>query len=124
VISGVLSFYYQDTVLPYYAASRMEFRKYAPNDFQYWSLMEHAVGRGCRYFDYGRSKKGTGPFQFKVHWGFEPIPLHYQFYLNRLEELPNLNPLNPKHRLKIEMWKKLPKAVAKVLGPRIVKYIP
>ena len=124
IVSGVLSFYYNNTVLPYYAASRMEARKYAPNDFQYWELMRHAVERGCTFFDYGRSKTDTGPFHFKKHWGFTPVPLHYQYYLHNLAEKPDINPANPKYRLKIEAWKRLPACVARWLGPAIVKYIP
>lgn len=124
VISGVLSFYYQDMILPYYAASMMEFRNLAPNDFQYWMLMKHAVDRGCRYFDFGRSKKGTGAYKFKKHWGFEPQQLHYQYHLHKLDAMPELNPLNPKYKLKIEAWKKLPGFIAKAIGPHIVKNIP
>lgn len=124
IISGVLSFYYKDTVLPYYAASSMKERVHAPNDFQYWELMRHAVDRGCAFFDYGRSKTDTGPFHFKKHWGFTPIPLHYQYLLHNLEKKPEINPTNPKYRLKIEAWKRLPGSLARWLGPNIVKYIP
>jgi FemAB-related protein (PEP-CTERM system-associated) len=123
-ISGVLSLYYKDTILPYYAGSKIEYRKYAPNDFQYWQLMCHSVERGCRYFDFGRSKKDSGHFSFKKNWGFEPQPLHYKFYLHKLSELPEMNPLNPKYKKKIEAWKKLPHGITKILGPQIVKYIP
>lgn len=124
VISGVLSFYYKDSVLPYYAASLSEYRHLAPNDFQYWMLMKHAVDKGCRYFDFGRSKKDTGPYKFKKHWGFEPQQLHYQYFLNELDAMPELNPMNPKYRLKIEAWKRLPGCIAKIVGPLIVKSIP
>ncbi len=124
VISGVLSFYYGNTVLPYYAASLAEYRKFAPNDFQYWELMKRAVNRGCRYFDYGRSKRGTGQFNFKKHWGFEPHPLHYRYILNKIDKVPEINPLNPKYKRKIEAWKRLPLAMTKILGPHIVKNIP
>ena len=123
-ISGVLSLYYKDTILPYYAGSLIEYRDYAPNDFQYWELMRRAVERGCSYFDFGRSKKDSGHFSFKKHWGFEPQALHYQFYLHRLSKLPEVNPRNPKYRRKIEAWKKLPHGITKILGPQIVKYIP
>lgn len=124
IISGVLSFYYGDTVLPYYAASLVEFRKFAPNDFQYWELMKRAVNRGCRYFDYGRSKKGTGQFQFKKNWGFEPQQLDYRYILNKVQNVPEINPLNPKYRKKIALWKKLPLPITKIIGPLIVKNIP
>ncbi len=124
VVSGVLSLFYKDTILPYYAGSLGEYREYAPNDFQYWELMRRAVERGCRYFDFGRSKKDSGHFSFKKHWGFEPTPLHYQIFLHKLPDLPEINPLNPKYRRKIEAWKKLPHGITKIIGPRIVKYIP
>ena len=124
VVSGVFSLYYRNTVLPYYAGSLMEYREYAPNDFQYWELMRRAVERGCRFFDFGRSKKDSGHFSFKKHWGFEPQALHYQFYLHNISELPGINPRNPRYRKKIEAWKKLPQWVARILGPHIVKYIP
>jgi lipid II:glycine glycyltransferase (peptidoglycan interpeptide bridge formation enzyme) len=102
----------------------VEYREFAPNDFQYWELMRRSVERGCRYFDFGRSKKDSGHFSFKKHWGFEPQPLHYQFYLHKLSQLPEINPRNPRYRRKIEAWKKLPHGITKILGPQIVKYIP
>jgi len=123
-ISGVLTLYYKDVVLPYYAGSLAEYRHLAPNDFQYWMLMKHAVERGCRFFDFGRSKKDSGHYKFKKHWGFEPQQLHYQYYLHNLKEKPELNPLNPKYRFKIEAWKRIPASVAKFIGPHIVKNIP
>jgi len=124
IISGVFTLYFRDTVLPYYAASLVEYRKYAPNDFQYWMLMQRAVEKGYRYFDYGRSKKGTGHFRFKKHWGFEPSQLHYRYVLHKTSNVPQMNPLNPRYKRKIEAWRKLPLAATKVLGPHLVKYIP
>ena len=124
IVSGVLSLYFNETVLPYYAASLVNYRKYAPNDFQYWSLMDCAVKRGCRFFDFGRSKKGTGHFSYKTHWGFEPKKLHYQYFLNNSTEIPAINPLNPKYQWKIKAWRNMPLWLTKLLGPHIVKYIP
>ncbi len=74
-VSGVLSFYFRDEVLPYYAGDTADARDLAANDFKYWDLMRRACERGVRVFDYGRSKRGTGSFDFKKNWGFEPEPL-------------------------------------------------
>ena len=123
-LSGVLSFFFKDQVIPYYSGAYPEAKNYAANDFLYWSLMCIAMNRGCRVFDFGRSKKDTGPYRFKKHWGFEPKLLHYQFYLNGIDKLPEINPNNPKYHRRIELWKKLPLNITKVLGPHIVKYIP
>lgn len=123
-LSGVLTFYYKDQVIPYYSGAYPLANRYAGNDFLYWVLMKHAADGGYREFDFGRSKKGTGPYHFKKHWGFKPRLLHYQYFLNTIKELPNISPANPKYAKRIEMWKKLPIGVTKVLGPTIVKYIP
>lgn len=123
-LSGVLSFFFKDEVIPYYFGAYPASREYAANDFLYWKLMVTAMERGCTSFDFGRSKKDTGPFRFKKHWGFEPKPLPYQFYLNKISELPNISPANPKYRQRIELWKKMPLWTTKLIGPRIVKYIP
>ena len=123
VISSVLSFYFRDEVLPYYAGDREDARHLAANDFKYWELMRRACERGYRVFDYGRSKRGTGQFDFKKNWGFEPQPLHYEYYLVTAPRVPEHNPTNPKYRLFIEMWKRLPTPVANAIGPHIVKHL-
>ena len=123
-LSGVLSLYYKDQVIPYYSGAFLDARRYAANDYLYWALMSDAAARGYRVFDFGRSKKDTGSYHFKRHWGFEPQPLPYQYALNRIKELPDLSPANPKYQKKIELWKKLPLWATKILGPHIVKNIP
>jgi hypothetical protein len=52
------------------------------------------------------------------------MPLPYQYYLNKLDDIPNISPTNPKFQKRVEMWKKLPLWVTKIIGPHIVKYIP
>lgn len=123
-LSAVLSFYFKDQVIPYYSGAYPDARKYAANDYLYWVLMSDATDRGCRMFDFGRSKKDTGPYHFKRHWGFEPHPLPYQYYLKNTKELPNISPANPRYKRHIEFWKRLPLWATKLIGPRIVKYIP
>ena len=122
-IACVLTFYYRDRVMPYYAGSLWEYRQLCPNDFKYWELMKRGCERGCKVFDYGRSKLGTGSFSFKKHWGFEPRPLAYQYQLLRAKELPNLSPSNPKYQKKIELWRKMPLALTKIVGPPLAKYL-
>jgi FemAB-related protein (PEP-CTERM system-associated) len=120
-VSSVMSFYFRDQVLPYYGGSTGEARELAGNDFMYWELMRRACERGFRVFDYGRSKRGSGSFDFKKNWGFEPQPLHYEYKLVRAKGVPDHNPLNPKYRLFIQLWQRLPLPVANLIGPHIVK---
>jgi FemAB-related protein (PEP-CTERM system-associated) len=120
-LSSVLSFYFRDEVLPYYAGDVAAARDLAANDFKYWELMRRGCERGLRVFDYGRSKRGTGAFDFKKHWGFEPTPLAYEYCLYRTDRIPEHNPLNPKYRMLIALWRRLPIAVANAVGPHLVK---
>ncbi len=120
-VSGVLSFWFRDEVLPYYAGDVAAARDLAANDFKYWALMERATLRGCRTFDYGRSKRGTGSFDFKKNWGFAPEPLAYEHALVRAAAIPEHNPLNPKYRAFIAAWRRLPRPVANALGPYVVR---
>ncbi|MBV8502220.1 MAG: FemAB family PEP-CTERM system-associated protein [Paucibacter sp.] len=120
-LSSVLSFYFRDECLPYYAGDDESARDLAANDFKYWELMRRACARGLKVFDYGRSKQGTGSFAFKKNWGFEPTPLSYEYCLFKRESVPQNNPNNPKYQLLIKTWRKLPIGVANWLGPFIVR---
>ena len=101
-VSAVMAFYFRDQVCPYFAGGLPEARTEHAYDFMYWSLMDRATERGARLFDFGRSKRGTGAFDYKLSWGFQPETLHYQFHLVRGTELPNVNPLN---RNTVLWWK-------------------
>jgi FemAB-related protein (PEP-CTERM system-associated) len=121
VLSSVLSFYFRDEVLPYYAGDDESARNLAANDFKYWELMRRACEKKLRVFDYGRSKQGTGSFAFKKNWGFEPRPLHYEFCLYKRDAIPQNNPANVKYQLMIAVWRRLPIGFANWLGPFVVR---
>ena len=120
-VSSVLNFYFRDRVMPYYTGSLPEARKLGANDLMYWQVMRRAVERGCRFFDFGRSKVGTGPYHFKTNWGFEPQPVTHQYYLKDGHALPRVNPTNPRYRAFIALWQRLPLQLANALGPHFVK---
>ncbi|GAB3100084.1 FemAB family PEP-CTERM system-associated protein [Aestuariicella hydrocarbonica] len=120
-VSGVLSFYFKDQVLPYYAGSTAASRGLYAHGFMYWELMRNACDQGVRVFDYGRSKVDTGSYSFKKNWGFTPEPLHYEYYLVKSETIPEVNPANPKYQVFIKAWKKLPLPMANTFGPWLAR---
>ena len=120
-ISSVMNFYFRDHVLAYYWGGAGEAREVAGNDFMCWEVMRRAGARGMRVFDFGRSKIGTGAYDFKKGWGFEPRPLPYAYQLHRAKSLPDNNPLNPKYQRAIRIWQRLPLQVANFIGPHLVK---
>ncbi len=120
-VSSVLNFYFRDEVLPYYGGGGDAARACKANDFMYWEVMRRSAEKEIAVFDFGRSKKGTGSYRFKTHWGFEPEQLHYEYELIKATEPPNLNPNNPKYQYFISAWKHLPLKVSQVVGPVLAR---
>jgi len=120
-VCGAMLFFFRNEVTPYYVGSRKGARELSAISFMYWEALNRAAARGCEVFDFSRSKRGTGSFDLKRHWGFVPEPLHYRYKLHRKSELPNLNPLNRKYRQFIAIWKRLPLPVANLFGPMIIR---
>ncbi|MBE0595008.1 MAG: FemAB family PEP-CTERM system-associated protein, partial [Gemmatimonadales bacterium] len=119
-LSAILNFYHSGEVLACFAGEVAAARGASANDFKYWSLMMHASSRGCTRFDFGRSKIGTGAFQFKRLWGFEPHQLHYEFPYLPSGVVPQNNPLQPRYRVAIQTWRRLPRSIVDRLGPLLV----
>lgn len=124
-LAAVLSFLHGDTLLAYHSGTAEGAdRSASASNFMYMSLQEWAVGRGLRRFDFGRSRRDAGAFQFKVHQGFDPEPLHYRYRLVRDRHLPSLNPSNPRTRRVREIWSRLPLWVTRALSTRAARYLP
>ncbi len=118
-IASVLNLYHGGTVYPFWGGGTAAARALRANDRMYYALMLHARARGCRRFDFGRSKSGTGAAGFKKNWGFEAMPRRYA---TRSEGATRaVNPLNPKYALMVRTWRKLPLPIANALGPWIAR---
>ena len=120
-IASVISLYWRGTVMPYWGGGTAAARQWRANDLMYFALMNHARARGCTRFDFGRSKAGTGPAAFKHNWGFEAQPLAYAKHAADGEVLRDINPLNPKYRLQVALWQRLPLRLANRIGPLIAR---
>jgi FemAB-related protein (PEP-CTERM system-associated) len=121
-LASVLSLYWRGTVMPYWGGGSMDARRWRANDMMYYALMLHArKQKGCRRFDFGRSKAGTGPAAFKRNWGFEGEPLSYAKLALDGGEIRDINPMSPKYRLQVSLWQKLPLSIANRIGPMIAK---
>jgi FemAB-related protein (PEP-CTERM system-associated) len=123
-IAGVFCFQFRDRMMPYYGGALPEFYKDSPNNFMYWNLISQSCREGFRVFDFGRSKRETGAFQFKESWSMEQTALPYRYHLAGAKEVPQMSPVDQKFRLPVTVWKKLPFAWTKVLGPRVIRWIP
>jgi FemAB-related protein (PEP-CTERM system-associated) len=121
-IASVLSLYFNGTVMPYWGGGTADARTWRANDLMYYALMLHArKDKGCTRFDFGRSKAGTGPASFKRNWGFEGMVLSYAKHVAEGHVAREINPLNPKYRMQVAAWQKLPLWLANRMGPFIAK---
>jgi len=125
LLAGVVSFVFRDEIVPSFSGCLDEGMARRANNVMYLRLMEYAVGRGLRWFDFNRTRRDNlGPYNFKRHHGFEPAPLHYQFYLNGAARMPNLSPSNPRYALAGRVWRRLPLWLTRPAGARITKWVP
>jgi len=124
VVAAVMSFYFREQVLPYYGASDPEYNALAPNNFMYYDLMRWGGQNGYRVFDFGRSKRVTGSYDFKSHWGMIERELPYEVHLIKSTKVPDYSPANHVFQLPIECWKRLPLRIARSVGPFLIRYVP
>jgi FemAB-related protein (PEP-CTERM system-associated) len=93
------------------------------NMLMYWHLLQRACERRQAVFDFGRCTRDTTLFDFKRHWGAEPFPAEWQYHL-RVGTVKDMRPDNPGFRRLIQVWKKLPVGLTRLIGPSIVRCIP
>lgn len=95
-----------------------------PNQVLYWEAIRWAIGRGLACFDFGRSQWNSSTFHFKQQWGARPVPLHYQYVLGTAARLPTLADQRRTYDLAVQVWKRLPLAVARTMGDPIKRMFP
>jgi FemAB-related protein (PEP-CTERM system-associated) len=120
-LTAVMNFRFRGEVLPYYGGGLPAARSTGAYDLLYYAVMCRAAEQGLTGFDFGRSKAGTGAFAFKKNWGFQPQFLSYEYRLAPGAAIPEKNPLNPKYRLMIAAWKRLPLPVSTLIGPVLAR---
>lgn len=122
VASGFFSSFKDRFEIPW-ASSLRKFNALSPNMLLYWSALKYAADHGYRVFDFGRSSVGGGAFKFKKQWGAEPVQLNWYYPLSVEGSLPEVNIDNPKYRFAIDVWRRMPVWLTRVLGPKVVRGI-
>jgi FemAB-related protein (PEP-CTERM system-associated) len=122
-IAAAITVQWRDSIEVPWASSLRTYSDKSPNMLLYWTMLKTAIGAGARRFDFGRSTPDEGTFHFKRQWGALPQPLVWE-YAGLEGEPPDQSPKNPKFRLAIALWQRLPLAVANRIGPIVVRNIP
>ncbi len=121
--AGFLLGYKNRMEIPWASALR-EFNRISVNMLLYWEVLKYSIEQGYTQFDFGRSTMNAGTYRFKKQWGAKPRQCYWHYWLADGEAVPKLNPDNPKYKLVISIWQKLPVWLTKIIGPSIVKNLP
>jgi FemAB-related protein (PEP-CTERM system-associated) len=103
-----------------WSGSDRRFRRLGANRLLYWTMLAHAADAGAPTFDFGRSSRDSGTYQFKREWGARPVPLYWHYLLPEGRPLPQLRPDSTKYRAMVACWRRLPTWAARLLGPRLI----
>lgn len=123
LVAAGLCFYFRDRMILHFLGNLPAARELGATNVLLWRLARRAAARGISVFDYGRSKVDSGNFAFKKNCGFTPRPIANEFFLPEGARPPELNPTNPRYGRFIEAWKRLPLAVANLVGPQLMRHI-
>jgi FemAB-related protein (PEP-CTERM system-associated) len=123
-VGGAFLVGFRDTLEVPWASTLRQYNALSPNMLLYWGVLKYACEMGYKRFDFGRSTPDSGTYHFKKQWGAQPAPLHWYYWLNKGQRMPELNPQNKKFNLLIKAWQKLPVEFANLIGPRIVRGLP
>jgi len=123
-IATAFNGYYKGVVEGMWAGALPKYRKHQPNYVLYWEMIKDACENNFEHFHLGRSTVDTGAEAFKKKWNAHAKQLHWQYILNKSDDIPQLNVSNPKFQLAIKVWSKLPLSITTKIGPLVARSIP
>jgi FemAB-related protein (PEP-CTERM system-associated) len=123
-VAATLVGHFNGVVEGMWAGARQELRHLDANYVLYWEMLRDACQAGHKLFHLGRSTSQSGAEQFKSKWNAETHQLYWYFHRPDGGPMPQLNVDNPKFRLAIAAWRKLPLWATRIVGPPIARLIP
>lgn len=123
-IAAAFNGYFNGTAEGLWAGGTPQARALQANYALYWEMIQDACVRGFKRYHLGRSTADSGAEDFKKKWNATSSQLYWYFYRPGGGEMPALNVDNPKYRLAIDIWRRLPLSVTRVVGPLLARLIP
>jgi len=106
-----------------WASSIRELNRLSPNMLLYARIMEEAIGRGVRLFNFGRCTPDGPTHRFKQQWGGVDVPLPWAYW-SKSGAAGTPSPDRPLFRVATAVWSRLPMAIANRLGPVLARQLP
>jgi FemAB-related protein (PEP-CTERM system-associated) len=123
-VAVALNGYSNGTVEGMWAGGNELARNLQANYVLYWEMIKDGCLRGCRKYHLGRSTAESGSEDFKRKWNAHATQLYWYFHRPDGGPMPELNVENPKYKLAIATWQRLPGWITDIVGPPIAKSIP
>ena len=123
-IASIFLIFFKKRAISGWSGSLKEYSRFYPNNLAYWEVLKYCCEKGYKFFDFGRSIPDSGIHEFKKSFGAETKHLHYQFYLKKAKDVPNITSTNPKRQKFAKAWSKLPLRLTTTVGPLIRRGIP
>ncbi len=125
MVAAAVVLRFRDGILTPYIGSLARSRGLRANYYQYWSIIEWCCREGVKRFELGRSPRDSTHVQFKRKWGGREVPLYYNYRLiDPRKRYRSVSRPSPAQRLATVIWKRLPLAVTRRVGPAVFRYIP
>jgi FemAB-related protein (PEP-CTERM system-associated) len=111
--AGMMLIHRRQAAMLWVSSLRSSFAR-GSNQLLYWEVLRYAIERGCDRFDFGRSSKDAGTFEWKRQWGAEPVQLfwHRDPPEEADQELAGL-------QWATRLWRRLPVGVANVAASMV-----
>jgi len=119
-IAGSFSLRDRNALRVPWAANDWRFKGSNANMLLYWAMLTDGSRTTTKYFDFGRSSRNSGTYNFKKQWGAKEVPLFWQFVLAEGKNMPDMTADSKKYRYMVTCWKKLPVWAVRCLGPRLI----
>ena len=116
-VAGCVLMRWGETLEIPWAASLREYNRYSVNMLLYRAALDHAIGQGCREFDFGRSTRDSGPHRFKLQWGGEERAIWWRTW-------PARETNGQAGAFMRRSWQRLPLGLTTRLGPMISPALP
>lgn len=123
-VGAAVCLFFRDTIMVPWVSSLRQAFNLCPNFVLYWEVIRAGCRAGYRVLDLGRSFRTAGTFEFKRQWGAQPHTLPWIF----VDAVPGARPPVDRDARRfqpfIRAWKRMPVAVANVVGPWIRCQVP
>lgn len=122
VIGAIFLLKHKNIIKSEWAVSDRKYFGYNAAQLMYWRAIEDAC-KEFQVFDFGRSIKDEGTYNFKKKFGALPVQLHYLYYINK-GSMPDIRKTSKKRKLFAWCWSKTPLFITNKLGPIIRERFP